>query len=274
MWHTPFQPMIIAVLVVLEVAVWQVRVALATRGRKQSAAVLGAVNAVLSVAAIGQVVTNLDRLENIAGYALGVSVGVYVGVIADTRFAGDPVEYRIVLPGNGHSPADELLARGWSVTSQAAHGLSPATVLTAVVDSKWTREFERDLDRLAPEGLRTSIRLRSATWPRPSAERLGSVGNPRSLRNAAQRSAANTASETDRADRTLALDAQAAGGSHRFAARSDRQFGQDRRHVMVGCLTGDDKARSDISIAQTFGEQNQHTELAGRQPGRIGPGPR
>ena len=47
------QPALILVLVILEVAVWQVRVALATRGRKQSAAVLGAVNAVISVVALG-----------------------------------------------------------------------------------------------------------------------------------------------------------------------------------------------------------------------------
>ena len=36
MWTTTVQPVLIAVLVVLEVAVWQVRVALATRGRKRS----------------------------------------------------------------------------------------------------------------------------------------------------------------------------------------------------------------------------------------------
>ena len=201
MWNTPFQPVIIAVLVVLEVAVWQVRVALATRGRKQSAAVLGAVNAVLTVAAIGQVVTNLDRLENIAGYAVGVAVGVYVGVIADARFAGDPVEYRIVLPGNGNSPADDLSARGWSVTSQPAQGLSePATVLSVVVDSKRTGRIERDLDRLAPEGLRTSIRLRSASWPQPSAGRLVSAGSNRFLRSVSQRGAANSVRDSDRAD--------------------------------------------------------------------------
>ena len=41
-------------LVVLEVAVWQVRVALATRGRKRIAAVLGAVNAILSVVALAR----------------------------------------------------------------------------------------------------------------------------------------------------------------------------------------------------------------------------
>ena len=48
MWTTTVQPVVIALMVVLKVAVWQVRVALATRGRKRMAAALGAVNAVIS----------------------------------------------------------------------------------------------------------------------------------------------------------------------------------------------------------------------------------
>jgi uncharacterized protein YebE (UPF0316 family) len=81
--ETYLQPVLIAVLVVLEVAVWQVRVALATRGRKRAAAGLGAVNAVMSVVALGQVVTHLDRPANVAGYAIGVALGVYLGVVVD-----------------------------------------------------------------------------------------------------------------------------------------------------------------------------------------------
>ena len=73
MWTTTVQPVVIALMVVLEVAVWQVRVALATRGRKRIAAALGAVNAVISVVALGQVVTNLDRPANVVGYAVGPS---------------------------------------------------------------------------------------------------------------------------------------------------------------------------------------------------------
>src|ERR1700760_2202320 len=99
MWNEVLQPVFIAVLVVLEVAVWQVRVALATRGRKRSAAVLGAVNAVMSVVALARVVTTRDRPANVVGYAIGVAVGVYLGVVADGRLARDPMEYRIVLPG-------------------------------------------------------------------------------------------------------------------------------------------------------------------------------
>jgi uncharacterized protein YebE (UPF0316 family) len=157
MWNTPAQPVLIAALVVLEVAVWQVRVALATRGRKRIAAPLGAVNAVISVVALGQVVTHLDRPENVAGYALGVAIGVYVGVAADGRLAGDPVEYRVVLCGDGAGPAAELRARGWPVTVQPAVGLrGPATMLFVVVDAGRTADIERDLAQFAPDGFRTA----------------------------------------------------------------------------------------------------------------------
>ena len=178
MWTAAVQPIVIAVLVVLEVAVWQVRVALATRGRKRIAAALGAVNAVISVVALGQVVTNLDRPANVVGYAIGVAVGVYLGVVADGRFAGDPVEYRVVLSGDGVASAAELRARGWPVTVQHAVGLTgPATVLAVAVDAGRTTEVERDLERYAPGGFRTSSRLRSATWmPLPPEYVVMTVG--------------------------------------------------------------------------------------------------
>lgn len=178
MWSTSLQPALIAVLVVVEVAVWQFRVALATRGRKRIAAVLGAVNAVISVVALGQVVTNLDRPANVAGYALGVAVGVYLGVAVDGRLAGDPVEHRVVLPGDGWAAAEELRTRGWPVTVQPAHGLDgPATLLFVVVDAGRTAEVERDLDQLTPGGFRTSTRMRSADWaPLPPGYTVMSAG--------------------------------------------------------------------------------------------------
>ena len=162
MWSTVVQPVLIAGMVILEVAVWQVRVALATRGRKRVAAVLGAVNAVLSVVAISQVVTNLDRPANVAGYAIGVAIGVYLGVTVDGRFAGDPVEHRIVLPGDGALLAAELTVRGWTVTSHSAQGLGgPATVLSVVARPGRVVALERDLQQLSPEGFRTTSRLTS-----------------------------------------------------------------------------------------------------------------
>ena len=79
------QPVVIGVLVIVEVGVFHLRVALAARSRRTAAMLLGAVNAVISVAALGQVLTNLDRPANVIGYAVGVSIGVYLGCVADDR---------------------------------------------------------------------------------------------------------------------------------------------------------------------------------------------
>ncbi len=61
---------------------------------RAGATALGAVNAVISVAALGQVLTNLDRPMNVVGYAVGVSVGVYLGCVADDRLRRPEVDRR------------------------------------------------------------------------------------------------------------------------------------------------------------------------------------
>jgi uncharacterized protein YebE (UPF0316 family) len=176
MWDTVVQPAIIAVLVVLEVAVWQVRMTVAARGRKRSAAALGALNAVIQVVALGQVVTNLDRPANVVGYALGVAIGVYVGVAAGGRLAAEPVEHRIVVPGDGAGLSAVLRAGGWPVTVQPVHGPDgPAAALSVVVAGGRSAEVERALAGIDHGGLHTSSRLRTANWAAPEPVELRSA---------------------------------------------------------------------------------------------------
>jgi hypothetical protein len=91
---------------------------------------------------------------------------VYLGVVADDRLGADPIEYRVVVPGDAADLAADLRARGWPVTLQPANGLhGPATVLFVAVDARRAGAIEQELERLAPHGIRTSNRLRSAAWP-------------------------------------------------------------------------------------------------------------
>src|SRR5918992_1525939 len=104
---------------------------------------------VIALLVVVQVVTHLDRPANIAGYAVGVAVGVYIGVVVDGRYAGDPVEHRVAVPGDGIWLGEALRARGWSVMMQTALGQhGPATVLSVVVEAARTAEVERDLEQL------------------------------------------------------------------------------------------------------------------------------
>jgi len=158
--HTLVEPLVIAALVVTEVAVWQLRVALAARGRKRTAAALGAVNALLSVLALARVVTHMERPANVAGYAVGVAVGVYLGILADERLARDPLEYRVLVEDDGEQTAHLLRQHGWIVTRQLAAGANgPAAVLHIVLGADAARRLDRDLDRLAPHGSRIKSRL-------------------------------------------------------------------------------------------------------------------
>jgi uncharacterized protein YebE (UPF0316 family) len=168
--HAYVEPLVIAALVVTEVAVWQLRVALAGRGRKRFAAALGAVNALLSVVALARVVTHMDRPANVAGYSVGVAVGVYLGILADERLARDPLEYRVLVEDDGELLARRLREHGWPVTRQVAAGAhGPAAVLHVVLEADAASRLDRDLDRLAPHGSRIRSRLHR---PQPAADRV------------------------------------------------------------------------------------------------------
>jgi uncharacterized protein YebE (UPF0316 family) len=108
MTYALLQPLVIAVLVIVEVAVFQLRVALAGKGRKRIASGLGATNALISVAALGQVLTSLDRPANVVGYAVGVAAGVYLGATVDERISARSARRRGPAPalaGDLASPA-------------------------------------------------------------------------------------------------------------------------------------------------------------------------
>lgn len=158
------EPLVVLALVVTEVAVWQLRMAVATRGHKGAAAMLGAVNAVLSVVALALVVNHLDRPWNAAGYAAGVAAGVYLGVLLDQRLARESLEFRVLVTGDADTAADQLRERGWPVVRHVVEGDDGrASVLVVVVEAGLAPRLTEDLDRVVPHGFRTSSRLRSAT---------------------------------------------------------------------------------------------------------------
>lgn len=156
------RPLLIAALVLTEVSLWQWRMVIAARGSRSSAMMLGTLGALLQITAISQVVTNVDDPLSIGAYALGVGIGVLLGLIAGDRLTPGTIGVTIVTPDGG--VADRLWARGWQVTAHDAVGANgPVTVLFARINRRHEARLHRDVAHLAPEAVwSTDLRANSS----------------------------------------------------------------------------------------------------------------
>jgi uncharacterized protein YebE (UPF0316 family) len=156
------RPLLIAVLVLTEVGLWQWRMVIAARGSRSSAMVLGTLGALLQITAITQVVTNVDDPLSVGGYALGVGLGVLLGLIAGDRLTPGTIGVTIVTPDAGVAKA--LWKRNWPVTAHGAIGADgPVTVLFVRINRRHEARLHRDVARLAPQAVwSTDLRANSS----------------------------------------------------------------------------------------------------------------
>ena len=145
------QSLIIMVLVLVEVALWQWRVAITVRGNSVGGALLGFVGAVVQVTAIAQVVQDVGDVVRVAAYACGVAIGVFVGCMVDQRLSARKVTVRVFAPSDP-SLAPELRTRGWPLTATRGDGhTGPVEMLYVAIDQQSIARLEGDLRALAPE---------------------------------------------------------------------------------------------------------------------------
>lgn len=157
------QPLVIGGLVLAEVGIFQSRIARSNRGDKRSAAALGALGALVYVVAISQVVANVDRPLNLAGYSAGVAVGVYLGCVADERTRRAPLEFRIVLPDGDVGLLGQLRDAGWPATAVPGQGVAGAvSVVFVAVHPRNAAELARQLHEWAPDTFWTVEELTTA----------------------------------------------------------------------------------------------------------------
>ena len=155
-----YRPLLIAGLVVTEVAIWQWRMVIAHRGSRVSAMLLGIIGAVLQITAITQVVADVSDPVGVIAYAVGVGFGVLLGLVAGENFTPGMIGVTIVTK-DPHL-ARSLWDRGWPVTAQSGRGESgPVTVLSVPVDRRDETRLHGDVQRIAPDAVCTTRDLRA-----------------------------------------------------------------------------------------------------------------
>jgi uncharacterized protein YebE (UPF0316 family) len=155
---------VIAGLVLIEVGLWQWRMVVAARGRRTAATLLGTAGAVLQITVISQVVTHVQDPLTISAYAVGVGLGVLLGLVAGDRLTPGHVGVTVITTVDG--VARELWARGWPVTVSSGHDeLGPVTVLFVTVGRRDEARLHRDVADLDPSAVWSIEDVR----PRPAA---------------------------------------------------------------------------------------------------------
>ncbi len=107
---------------IVDVSVATVRLLFVIRGQKLWAWILGFIQAIVFVLAISKVLTNLDNLWNMVGYAAGFATGTVVGMWLEERLAVGYAHVRVISPRQGASLAQALREAGFAVTEVAGRG--------------------------------------------------------------------------------------------------------------------------------------------------------
>lgn len=99
-----------------------IRVLFVVRGRKLLAWILGFFQSLLFVIAISSVLTNLNSIVTVLGYAAGFATGNVIGMLIEERLAIGFLQFTIISPTRGAVIADTLRKSGFAVTEIPARG--------------------------------------------------------------------------------------------------------------------------------------------------------
>ncbi|HHX86669.1 MAG TPA: DUF2179 domain-containing protein [Firmicutes bacterium] len=102
---------------VLDVSLGTLRIIYLTRGRSKIAALIGFVEIVIYVVALGVVIDNLDRPLNVIIYALGFAAGTLVGGFIEEKIAVGHVTVQVVTMKGGGELEEKLREMGYGVTA-------------------------------------------------------------------------------------------------------------------------------------------------------------
>jgi uncharacterized protein YebE (UPF0316 family) len=150
-------------LAVMSVGLWTLRVALTARGRKVAGSITAALEALVFLLAFSSVLSNMDAVSRVIGYAGGVGLGTLLGVYLDERLSAGQSEVRVVTEGRNLSLVQQLQGLGWPVTWTGGEGpLGPVTVAFVAVDDTRLRRLLKELESFAPDAFWTVERLKEA----------------------------------------------------------------------------------------------------------------
>lgn len=107
---------------VLNITIDTVRFMMTIRGKKGISWILGFLESILFVLIIGSVLSNVNNVLNVIGYAAGFATGNVIGMEIEKRLALGFADVKVISRQKGQVVAETLRNAGYAVTEIPARG--------------------------------------------------------------------------------------------------------------------------------------------------------
>lgn len=128
-------PVLIFLARIIDVTIGTFRIVMVAKGKKYIAPLLGFIEVVIWIVAIGKIMENLDNWVNIIFYAAGFATGNYIGLFIEEKVALGVVKIQVITA----KAADDLIAKlksaGYGITHHEAIGATgKVSILYSIVN--------------------------------------------------------------------------------------------------------------------------------------------
>ncbi|MBN1433280.1 DUF2179 domain-containing protein [Candidatus Fermentibacterales bacterium] len=152
---------------IVDVSIGTVRIILTGKGMRYLAPLLGFVEVLIWLLAIGQIMQNLSNWLCYVAYAAGFATGNFVGILIEGRLALGVALVRIIVPGDPERLLEYLKESRFRTTRVPAEGeMGPVEIIFTVVSRKQLPEVESVIRRFNPKAFYTVEDVRSAAGVR------------------------------------------------------------------------------------------------------------
>jgi uncharacterized protein YebE (UPF0316 family) len=153
-------PILIFLARICDVSIGTLRTMLVISGHRMLAAMLGAVEVVIWILAIGGAIKYLTEWTAIVGYASGFMVGVLLGMWIEEKLAFGYRVVRIISTNGAVKVCEALREKGYRVTQVAGHGKSGQVEIALLVIRRRRLDGLRKIVReIVPEAFLTVERV-------------------------------------------------------------------------------------------------------------------
>lgn len=147
---------------VVDVSLGTLRIAFISRGEKNLAPLIGFVEMLVWLLAIGQLVQNLSNLAYYLAYAAGFAAGVFTGLRIEDRIALGSRMIRTITLADASDLLLALRSAGWGVTSvRAAGATGDVNLIFSVVKRSEVPSYMAVVERLHPDAFSSIEEVRT-----------------------------------------------------------------------------------------------------------------